>query len=99
MDDCEAMDCKVRVNVRGNFAQLGVGHRFVGFVFEIERALAFEIVAHESVEDDCRAIFKRFEVEQDFARLDGFADEKDDVFINRGLLAAAYRREEGDFVA
>ena len=57
--DRESMDRELSVNVRGNFAQLRVGHGFVSFVFEIQRALAFEIVAHEAVEDHSGAIFER----------------------------------------
>jgi hypothetical protein len=86
------------VNARGNFAQLGVGHRLVGFVFEIERRLAFEIVADEAVEDYGGSIFEGLEVQQYFARLDGFAHQKNDVAVDGGLLAAADGREEGNLV-
>src|SRR5580698_3821115 len=92
------MDSKSSVNVRGNFAQFGVGHGFVGLVLEIERALALEIVADEAVKDYRRAIFKGFEVEQDFARLDGFAHQKNHVVADGGLLAATDGREKCDLV-
>src|SRR5208282_2632708 len=87
--DCEAMDFKLSVHVCANFAQLCIRHWFVGFVLKIQRALAFEIVAHEPVEDYRRAILEGFEVEQYFAWLNGLAHEKDNVVAGRGLLAAA----------
>ena len=92
------MDRELSVNVRGNFAQLSVRHGFVSFVFEIQRALAFEIVAHEAVEDHSGAIFNGFEVEQNFARFDEFAHQKNDVAADSGLLATADGREESDLV-
>src|SRR6202050_3381917 len=92
------MDSKFSVNVRGNFAQFGVGHGFIGLVLEIECALAFEIVTDETVKDYRRAIFKGFEVKQDFARLDGFAQQKNDVVADGGLLPAADGREKCDLV-
>jgi len=96
--DRKVMDCEASVNVRGDFAQLGVGHGLVGFVLEIEGALAFEIVAHEAVEDHGGAIFEGLEVEQNFAWLDGFAHQKNDVAVDGGLLATTYGREEGNLV-
>ena len=52
---------KLRADLRADFAHFGERHRFVGFVFEIESAAAFEIVADKAVEDDDGAIFGGFQ--------------------------------------
>ena len=56
VDDENAMDSELFVDVRGDFLDLGDGHGFVRFVFEIEGAAVSGMVADEPVEDDHGAI-------------------------------------------
>ena len=46
------------VQLRADFPHLGQRHRFVGFVFEVERRPAMRLVAHKPVEGDDRAILR-----------------------------------------
>ena len=55
------MNRKLFANLRADLAHFRVSHRLVGFVFEIQRLAALEIVAHEAVEDHQRAVFGRFQ--------------------------------------
>ena len=44
------------VKLHADFPHLGQRHRFVGFVFEVERRPAMRLVAYKPVERDDRAI-------------------------------------------
>jgi len=46
------------VKLRADFPHLGQRHRFVGFVFEVERRPAMRLVAHKPVERYDRAILR-----------------------------------------
>src|SRR6202012_3401248 len=56
MRDSDAINGEFSVKVGGDIAQLGERHRFVGFVFEVERAPAMGIVTDATVEGDDGAI-------------------------------------------
>src|SRR4029077_8943762 len=68
VDDGEAMNFELLANLSADFAHLGVGHGFVSFVLEVERALAVEIVADEAVEDHHGAVFGSFQTFDELAR-------------------------------
>ena len=53
----DAMDGKVIVEVRGDLLNFGESHGLVCFVLEVEGAAVFGMVADESVKDNNGAIF------------------------------------------
>ena len=99
MDDGDAMDGEFLAHLRTDFADFGERHFFIGFVFEIERGAAAEIIAREAVEDDQRAIFGRAQAARNFVDGNGAARDFEEIRRARGLLAAAHGRQERDFIA
>src|SRR5574340_716246 len=79
-------------------------HRFVAFVIQAARAPAAGVVARHAFEGDYRAVPSAQYVRRQFAGVNGLAREREEVAVFRGLpqehaTAAAYRREQRDFVA
>src|ERR1700735_2690798 len=102
MDDRYAIYWELRVNFGADLAHFRIGHRFVGFVVEIERWLTLEIVADEAVEHDQRAVAGRFQSLDDFLRANRGAHNLENVsagssrltFAGRRLLSAAHWRQK-----
>ncbi len=61
----------------------GEGHRFVSFVFEIQRAPAMRMVAHAAVESRDGAVFVRANFASDRAGRDNLAGKLDAIVAMR----------------
>jgi hypothetical protein len=102
VDDGDAMNWKFGVDLGGDVADFGEGHRLVGFVIEVERGAAMGFVADAAVEGDDGAIFARADMADDGGHVDGLGDETEDVIAkrsHRGGLASADRGKKSDFIA
>jgi hypothetical protein len=102
VDDSEAMNGKFDVHLDGNFADLGEGHGFVGFVVEVERGAAVRLVADAAVEGDDGAVLAGADVADEGGRINGLVDETEDVIAKRSHRvgsASTNRGKKSDFVA
>lgn len=98
----DAMDGKVNVDVGGDLLNLGESHGLVCFVLEVERATIFGMVADEAVKDNNGAIFIAANIGCKSIAIYGFVNQRSDISGGRRhgyTSAAAYGRQEGNFVA
>jgi len=84
MNDCETVDGELLMDARSDFMELGEGHGFVRFVFEIESTAIFGVVADEAVKSDDGAVIGCSNMVGQQAGIDGDADELDNVIVCGG---------------
>src|SRR5882762_852057 len=103
MDDGDAVNGEFFVEMGGDFAHFGEGHRLVGLVVEIEGRATVRLIADKAVEGDDSAVFGRADLADKGGHVDGDAYQLADVVVGGRVhgeaLAAADGRQEGDFVA
>ena len=102
MGDGDAVDGELSVKIRSDFADLGEGHGFVGFVVEVEGGAAVGLVANAAIEGDDGTVGRGANMADQRVGIDRITNEKKQVCgAVRGHWgsAAADRREEGHFVA
>jgi hypothetical protein len=102
VDYGEAMDGKVIVDVGGDLLNFGQSHGLVCFVLEVEGAAVFGMIADESVKDNNSAIFIAANIRCESGRVYGFVNQRSDISGGRRhgyTSAAAYGRQEGNFIA
>ena len=103
VDDGYTMDAELFVKLSGDFAHLGKGHGFVGFIVEVKRAAIVGLIAHEAVEGDDGAVLRSAQVNDERAGVDRLANQLEDVIMHgRGHGFASSTTDgwkESDFVA
>lgn len=98
----DEVDLKVIVEVRGDLLNFGESHGLVRFVLQVESAAIFGMVADEAVKDNNGAIFIAANIGCKSVAIYGFVNQRSDIGGRRGhgyTSAAAYGRQEGNFVA
>ena len=102
VDYRDPMDEEVIMDVGGDPLNFGQSHGLVCFVLEVEGAAVFGMVADESVKDNNGAIFIAANIRCQSERVYGFVNQRSDISRRRRhgyTSAAAYGRQEGNFVA
>src|SRR5882762_6869300 len=103
VDHGDAMDAIFFVKLGADFAHLGEGHGFVGFVVQVESRTIVGLIADETVEGGDGAIFGRAHVADERGHVDGLAHQLIDIVVRErchiGASAATHGREKRDFVA
>ena len=84
MRDGDAVDGEFRAEFGGDFPQLRQSHRFVRFIFKIQRAAAVRIIANATVERDDGAVGVGANVTNERARIDRVVAELDEVVGRSG---------------
>jgi hypothetical protein len=98
----DAVDGKVIVEVRGDLLNLDKSHGLIRLVLQVEGATIFGMIADESVKDNNGAIFIAANIRCQSDRVYGFVNQRSDISRRRRhgyTLAAAYGGQEGNFVA
>ena len=101
VDDGDAMDGEIFVEMRGDLLNLGQGHGLVSLVFEIEGAAVLGMVADASVKDDDGAIGIPANEGCQCERVYGFVNNRDYIRGRGGhgyTSAATYGGQEGNFI-
>ena len=102
VDQGDAMDGKVIVEIRGDLLDFGESHGLVCFVLEVEGAAVFGMVADESVKDNHGAIPVAANISRESDWVYSFLNQRCNVGGGGGhgyTSATAYRRQEGNFIA
>ncbi len=102
VDYGDAMDRELIMEVRGDLLNFDKSHGLVCFVLQVESATIFGMVADEAVKDNNGAIAVAANMSCERGWVYGFVNQHSDISRGRGhgyTSAAAYGREEGNFVA
>src|ERR1700730_11886657 len=102
MGDGDTVNGEFFMNLVTDFVDLGQSHGFVGFVVEIERAAAVRVVADAAIEGDHGTVFGGADVSDQGRRVDGLANQSEEVGIGSTIHAitfpAAHGGKERDFI-
>jgi hypothetical protein len=102
VDHGDAMDGKLFVEVRGDFLNFSQCHGLVSLVLEVQGATAFGMVADKSVKDNNGAVAVGANISCQSDWVYGLVNQLSDIREGGGhgyTSAAAYRRQEGNFIA
>src|SRR6266850_460525 len=81
MDDGNAVNGELFVQLGRDFSHFGEGHGFVSFVIEIERGAIVGLIADEAIKGDDGAVFGGADLANEGGHVDGIAYQLADVVV------------------
>lgn len=79
MRDGDAMNCKILVEMGGDFRHFEQRHGFVRFVVKVQCGAVMRLVADKAVERDDGTVLRGTNVTGELRRIQGIAGQLDDV--------------------
>jgi len=104
VDDGDPMNAVLLAELSRDLTHFAKGHRFVSFVVEVKRWAIMGLIAHEAIKGDYGSVLGSANVADERFRINRLADQSENIVVierrrHGWSLAAADRRQKGDFVA